>query len=77
VAGLTVNLRESAPGRDPRSLADIYQLGTNGIFEWCQGLTLGRTITAEVHQRGALVGSAQMQLKDKVTYVKLLITPRP
>lgn len=75
VDGLSVNLLETSPQGETRALPDIYRLGTNGIFEWCQTLTLGRTITVQVHQRGSLVGSTQIRLTEKITYVKLLVTP--
>jgi hypothetical protein len=76
VAGLTVALRDVSPGSEGRQLPGAYKVGTDGTFQWCQYLIRGKTISAEVFQRGVLVGSTTQVLRGGVVLFPIAVTLR-
>jgi hypothetical protein len=72
VDGLTVELRNVAGGR----AIGVYKLGSNGVFQWCQGLGREQTILFRVLQHGSLVGMERQTLAPDITIVQIDVTLR-
>ena len=72
--GTVVTLSDLSGGG--KQIPGSYKLGTDGTFVWCgPGLSPGKTVRIEARERGALIGSATVQLGN-ITLARLDVTPR-